>query len=371
MSTRPIDGVKHIDGVVKDWGDRLDYGRVRARKGRRTIAGNRHHRGPAPVKRTNARDKLLATVRKVPEVMVKISGGGKDLRSIKAHLDYVTRNGAIELEDEQGQVHQGKEEVRGVRDDWRGSVIPHENGTRREAFNIVLSMPPGTDRAAVKNAARAFAAELFSNHQYVFAAHDDEKHPHVHLVVKAVDKEGVRLNPRKADLQHWRETFAEKLREQGIQANATPRRARGIVKRPEKQAVFHLNQEHAKGKRAAPARVTAAQHQAAELEARTGQKHVNPAEQKIATRRAQVQHDFGTVARALATGTDDDKRLALEIVRFVQQMPPLRTRHAEQVDALRRAGGAAGQHVERQQPEKKIDGPERGGSGSQKDRDRQ
>ena len=116
-------------------------------------------------------------------------------------------------------------------------------------------MPPGTDRPSVKNAAREFATEMFKGHQYVFAEHDDEKHPHVHLIVKTVDREGARLNPRKADLQIWRELFAEKMREQGIEANATPRRVRGIVKKFEKQAIWQINNDYKVGKRKEPAKV--------------------------------------------------------------------------------------------------------------------
>lgn len=339
--------VKHeIDGVLKDWGERTDYRRLKGRKGR-NIAGGRFERSALETKALGGRQKLTATVRKAPEVMVKISGGGKDMRSIKAHMDYISRNGEVELEDEQGRVHLGKEDVRDVRDDWRGGGIPYENGKKREAFNIVLSMPPGTDRPAVKNAARAFAAELFGNHQYVFAAHDDEKHPHVHLAVKAVDMDGVRLNPRKADLQHWRETFAEKLREQGIDANATPRKVRGVVKKSEKQAVHHIDQEHRKGRRKAPARVSAAQREAVELDARAGQTHINPAQANIREQRKQGQRDFGTVARALAAGDLEDKRLALEVVQFVQQMPPIKTRHVEQVEALQRMAVKGGFDFER------------------------
>lgn len=347
--------MREIDGVLRDWGETASRSAAKAKKAKkvRNIAGGSHTK-PAKslhISALSARNKLSATVRKAPEVMVKISGGGKDMRSIKAHFDYISRNGDVELEDEQGRVHQGKEDVRSVRDDWRGGGIPYESGKRREAFNIVLSMPPGTDRASVKEAARAFAAELFGNHQYVFAAHDDEKHPHVHLAVKAVDQDGLRLNPRKADLQHWRETFAEKLREQGIEANATPRQVRGQVKKAEKQAVRHIDREHAKGKRKAPARVSAAQREAAELEARGGRKHLNPAQPKLIEQRKQVQQDFGTVARVLATGDQDDKRLAVEVVQFVQQMPPVKTRHAEQVEALQRAAVQGGKGVERKQPQ--------------------
>lgn len=347
--------MREIDGVLRDWGEVASKGVVKAKKGR-NIAGGTYVKPASKrnISATAARQKLIATVCKAPEVMVKISGGGKDMRSIKAHFDYISRNGEVEIEDEQGIIHQGKEEVRDVRDAWKGAGIPYENGKRREAFNIVLSMPPGTDRAAVKDAARAFASELFCNHQYVFASHDDEKHPHVHLAVKAVDLDGVRLNPRKADLQHWRETFAEKLREQGIEANATPRQLRGVVKKADKQAVRHINKEHGKGRRKEPARVTASQRKAAELEAKTGRKHINPAQDNISARRKQVQHDFGTVARALVAGGREDQQLALEIVQFIKQMPPVKTRHMEQVEALQRTTDQGGKGIERGQVKTKV-----------------
>jgi hypothetical protein len=327
------------DGVAHDWGERFDYGRVRGRKGK-NIAGGLVLKSSVS-KRPAGRDKLAATVRKAPEVLVKISGGAKDMRGVKAHMDYISRNGAVEIEDHERLIHQGKEAVRSVRDDWFGTGIPYENGTKREAFNIVLSMPPGTDRLAVKTAARSFAKELFTNHQYVFASHEDEKHPHVHLTVKAMDDSGVRLNPRKADLQRWRETFAEKLGEQGIDANATPRRVRGIVKKAEKQVIRHIDQEHEQGQRAQGSYVLAAQRTEAMLEVNRGQVHVNPAHAKIVTQRKQVLRNFGTVARELAAGNQDDKQLAIDIVRFVQQMPPAQTRHAERVEALQRAKQAA------------------------------
>lgn len=105
----------------------------------------------------------------------------------------------------------------------------------------MLSMPPGTDRVAVKNAARAFAHEEFGERRdYVFAAHEDEAHPHVHIVVLARSRDGRRLNPRKVDLQRWRERFAQELRNHGVEANATPRRTRGVTQRYERQAITHM-----------------------------------------------------------------------------------------------------------------------------------
>jgi hypothetical protein len=94
---------------------------------------------------------------------------------------------------------------------------------RREAFNVMLSMPRSTDPLIVQKAAREFARIEFADHRYVMVLHDHQANPHVHLSVKAESKHGQRLNlnPKKADLHRWRETFAERLREWGIDAEAT------------------------------------------------------------------------------------------------------------------------------------------------------
>jgi Relaxase/Mobilisation nuclease domain len=334
-----------VDGILKDWGERFYYEPVKGHKARNIRSGSS---SPPPAKprptAPTTREKVERTAKKVPEVMVKISGGGKNMKHIKAHMDYISRNGEIEIEDENGDRHIGVDEVREVRDAWaKGKIgIPYEGEKRKEAFNIILSMPPGTDREAVKNAARAFAAGEFSNHQYVFSAHEDEKHPHVHLAVKAVGHDGVRLNPRKADLQLWRERFAEHLRERGIEANATPRRARGIVQKPEKQAVRHINEGFEQGKRKAPARVTAAQRLAAEREAATGEPHINPAQDNISVARKDAQKAYGHIARMLVTGNSEDKKLAAQIVHFVKQMPPLATKHQTMVARFRATPGGRG-----------------------------
>ena len=61
--------------------------------------------------------------------------------------------------------------------------------------------------------------------------HDRQANPHVHISVRAESKHGRRLNPRKTDLHRWRETFAAKLRERGIEAEATRQATRGVGRR--------------------------------------------------------------------------------------------------------------------------------------------
>src|SRR5690606_38869788 len=89
---------------------------------------------------------------------------------------------------------------------------------------IVFSMPPGTEPKGVLAAARNFALEKFAlQHRYAMVLHTDEPHPHVHVVVKAVSEQGIRLNIDKDTLQECRSRFAHYLRLKGIGANATAR----------------------------------------------------------------------------------------------------------------------------------------------------
>jgi hypothetical protein len=102
---------------------------------------------------------------------------------------------------------------------------------------LMFSMPPGTPPDKVLGAVRNFAREEFwGQHRYAFALHTDEAHPHVHLVLKAVSEQGVRLNIKKATLRHWRSEFARNLRLLGVEANATERAVRGETERPRRTA---------------------------------------------------------------------------------------------------------------------------------------
>ena len=84
--------------------------------------------------------------------------------------------------------------------------------------------------AGLLAASQSFAREHFAlKHRYAMVLHTDQPHPHVHLVVKAMSEDGVRLNIRKATLREWRREFARHLREHGIEANATDRAIRGVT----------------------------------------------------------------------------------------------------------------------------------------------
>ena len=214
-----------IDGILVQWGDRLFYSRNR-RNGSTSsprLLGGQRHRAAEIRQRINA-----TVVRRTAQVMVKVTGGGRGMAAIGAHLRYISRRGELEFEDDRGVVREGKEALHDLAEQWRyGGSFIDETSLRREAFNIMLSMKSGTDPLIVQRAAREFAQAELAGHRYVMVLHDHQANPHVHISVRAESRQGKRLNPRKADLQRWRETFAEKLRGWGVDAEATRQRTRG------------------------------------------------------------------------------------------------------------------------------------------------
>lgn len=229
----------YIDAMLLNWGDRLFQEPFRHARAQRLSQASLRDEA------ARMREQLARTLGRTPEVMIKITNkasGAQGIGAVRRHLRYISRNGQVELEDQNGDRIAGAEAVRDLVQTWQfgGWGIP-ETSARREVFNILLSMPPGTNRQAVRDAARDFAAVEFGDGRaYVFAAHEDEAHPHVHLSVQVRGPDGRRLNPRKQDLRRWRERFAEQLRANGVEANATPRRARGETRRYPAQGVRHM-----------------------------------------------------------------------------------------------------------------------------------
>lgn len=214
-----------VDGVLVQWGERLFY------PGNRLVKSRTPRLSPFGSRAAAIRSRIEATVRRAPQVMVKVTGGGRGMKAIAAHLRYISKNGQLEIEDDRGVVEQGREPLKEIERQWQyGGARIEDVGHRREAFNVMLSMPKGVDPQILRKAAREFAKIEFSDHRYVMVLHTHQANPHVHLIVKAESKHRERLNPRKADLHRWRETFAERLREWGIDAEASRQAVRGVAR---------------------------------------------------------------------------------------------------------------------------------------------
>ena len=219
------------DGMLAEWGARLFYpipkGKGDSGGGKLPLVAIAAAMTPMEV-----RSRIRSTVAPgATQVMVKITGGGRGMKAIAAHFRYIGRLGkdevggrgqTLEIEDERGEKIQGSAGLAQLTDEWRvaGAYID-DTSSRREAFNIIFSMPAGTPPEAVREATADAASELFEGHKYVFVLHEDQGAPHVHLSVRADRYDGVRLAPRKADLDRWRSVFARGLQDRGVNAVAT------------------------------------------------------------------------------------------------------------------------------------------------------
>jgi hypothetical protein len=287
-----------IDAILIQWGDRLFY------PGNRIVKAHTPRLRPGASRAQVIRSRIEATVRRAPQVMVKVTGGGRGMKAIAAHLRYITRNGRLEIEDDRGVVERGKDTLLDIERQWQfGGAHIDDVGHRREAFNVMLSMPRGTDPQTVLFAAREFAKIEFADHRYVMVLHDDQAHPHVHLAVKAESRHGQRLNPRKADLYRWRETFAERLRERGSDAEATRQVTRGPYR-----------------KRDPLWQVKAREEGRLRIDRRSGQAGASAQPERDAALDA-----WKKIALALANSENrEDQTLARDIVEFLKEGPTRR-----------------------------------------------
>jgi type IV secretory pathway VirD2 relaxase len=133
--------------------------------------------------------------------------------------------------------------------------------------------------------------------------------------------DGRRLNPRKADLQAWRERFAGELRLRGIAAEATPRRTRGGVRKADRGAVLALRK-----RKIAPEVDRLAREQVLR-EVKAGKTTERPWDARIRSRQDAIRQRYLDYAAELQrSGTGRDEALARQIRQFIKDMPAVETR---------------------------------------------
>jgi hypothetical protein len=292
---------------------------------------------------SSVKARIGRVLNKTPEAMLKITGRcNKGLDHLHAHLNYITRNGEVVADTQDGGVAAGREAVKEVAKTW----YAQQGKVRKNspiAINFILSMPSGTNRDLFNLATRNFADRVFGGlHEYMHTDHRDTAHTHVHLTVRARGNDGQRLNPRKADLAEWREVLAHELRAVGIEAEATPRTARGVVMKAMKQAVRHADDRKTNASRANDGRagrpngstvqrnkVFEAVQEAVHPSAKAPER---PWEPKIQTKQAQVRQAWMALATEYESKGGEGIQAAADIRLFVASMPAVETER----DVIRR-----------------------------------
>lgn len=272
-------------------------------------------------------EQIRRTVQRIPEVMVKVlPRASNDLKAAGKHLDYIGRYGNLPLETDDGERTEGRcgkalleEWDLDISDVRRQADLAGTKGRQppKLVHKLMFSMPAGTPPDKVLAAVRNFAREQFwGQHRYAFVLHTDEEHPHVHLVLKAVSEQGVRLNIRKATLRHWRSEFARNLRLLGVPANATERAVRGQIQKSKKDEIYRANIR-------GDSTYLRAQAGAVAVELLKGSVRVEPSKRKLVETRRMVEIGWRSVANILAK----ERRLSLagEVERFVDLLPAPRT----------------------------------------------
>jgi len=281
-------------------------------------------------------EEIRRTVQRLPEAVVKVlPRDSNDLKAVGKHLDYIGRYGKLELETDDSERLQGRI-GRTIVEDWdldiddvrRQGDLAATRGRKppKLVHKLMFSMPPGTPADKVMAAVRNFAREQFAlQHRYAFALHTEEAHPHVHVVLKAVSEQGVRLNIKKATLRYWRSEFARNLRLLGVPANATERAVRGESQKAKKDGVYRATLR-------GDSSYMRAQAEAVAADLIKGHILTGPVKRSLVQTRREVEQGWRAVGNILLS--EGEKSLAMLVSRFVDEMLPARTEKEQLAEKL-------------------------------------
>ena len=193
-------------------------------------------------KKSKSYEKIKNIVTGKKEVVVKVTGYSKGSQSVHNNLLYVSRNHEVEVINENGEVINDKEIMKGYLKDFTNNsqLGKPDRKNVRDTAHFALSYPEA-DKDTLINAVQGFAEKNFNGHEYLLAYHHDEDGvPHVHLIVQTRNKDLTKtLRINRKELAEFRDSFAENLRELGEEPNATRRISRGEFQRPKKQIEYH------------------------------------------------------------------------------------------------------------------------------------
>ena len=126
-------------------------------------------------------EQIRRTFHRVPEVMLKVTGGGPKVGTVAAHFAYISRKGELTIETDEGHRVTSRDAQKELLRDWHLELSAGQYRAPRDGratarrtklvHNIVLSMPSPTPPDKVLAAARKFAREKFTQHRYAMVLH--------------------------------------------------------------------------------------------------------------------------------------------------------------------------------------------------------
>lgn len=297
---------------------------------------------------------------------MKVSGRQNGAGHVAANFAYVAgregrkgRDTGIETSEELTLFK--PEEFADLAKEW--DAWERADGRRRQgatSISMVFSMPEGTNPDKLKDAVRSVAHKEFGEYRWALGVHTDTPRPHAHLTVARRGLEGPRLHPGREDLFRYRELFAEELRARGVEAEATPRKARGVVKKADKTPIHKMKAKaRAADKLTMLPRVTQEQMKVAadrvkRIEAGEPAE-LREVDKKALQRQEQSRRALAMAAQDLSRSSDPEhQKLATTVVKFIKDMPAPETRD---MAMMRTIAQTRSQNQERVREEQMRAGP--------------
>lgn len=283
--------------------------------------------------------RLRATLRglasRTPEAVFSKTGSAHTARQLRLHLNYISRGGELAIKGRDGELIAGREEVRELTRDWIADDVRWRSDAPLARY-FVASYPDHRDPAAVERAGRQLASSLFaSNNDFITAFHTDTDHPHLHITVRSFGEDGAQLDLRLPQLKRWREVWAEKLRNNGLETIATPRWVRGIFETQRRSMAEHVHAKDQDPEQRQPSRREARILDDARRAYEDGQTH-SPWDDLVRHKRHEAVMGYRQVAHALMDSPDrEDMELGYALSVRVQRIGEALTRKSRLIERFR------------------------------------
>ncbi|MEI8703367.1 MULTISPECIES: relaxase/mobilization nuclease domain-containing protein [unclassified Mesorhizobium] len=193
-----------------------------------------------------------------PQAIIRIvpRGGARTARQIRDQLNYLSREGTIDLL--RSSRHQGVavpyDRLHEMAHSWAEQTGNYQPGQPEAESNqdltthIIVSFPRGTDTNNAHAAGRAWVENIVGSGRqggtfdYITAFHVDRQHPHLHVVVnrRALEGHWLKISRRHPyhNYNNMRAALVDAAYDNGIELDATSRAERGIMERPITYAEF-------------------------------------------------------------------------------------------------------------------------------------
>lgn len=199
--------------MVKLKHDKDDLIAVKTR--RRSITSNEKHHRAKNNHAYKSSGKKYSNPVNANHILVKITGGAKETKSMKAHFEYITRNDELPLYDENGDIVDLRETIADT--DIEMNTVKYKSDSRKTA-QIVFSRKGSTDPNLLMQSVSETINQNFPNTKFYFSCHQDTDNTHVHVVLLRHNKNKKKHEIRKGKLVDIKRQFAKSLNSRGIAA---------------------------------------------------------------------------------------------------------------------------------------------------------